>query len=139
MSSTGFGWACDTSVAIASVDPNHDAHQESRRVVSERKPVLAGHAAVETFSVLTRLPVPLRVSAAVARDLMRRVFGPACWPAAGAMDGFLDDLADAGIVGGATYDALVAFAATTNGLTLLTRGSTGRTDLPSTGNPPRTH
>ncbi len=60
---TADAWACDTSVAVAALDPNHQHHAECRREVLAHRPVLAGHATFETYSVLTRLPPPLRLTA----------------------------------------------------------------------------
>lgn len=121
MSGGGGRWACDTSVAIPALEPNHEAHERCRRIVRRRRPVLAGHAVIETYAVLTRLPVPLRVSPATAWELLRRTFGDPCWIDGGDVVGLLDSLAQRGIVGGATYDGLVGAAASRGGRTLLTR------------------
>lgn len=64
--SDGELYACDTSMAIAALDPNHEGHGASRRRVVETRPALAGHAAFETYAVLTRLPPPLRLSGSQA-------------------------------------------------------------------------
>ena len=63
MTSSDEQWACDTSVAVAALDPAHEAHPACRRALVDLRPVLAGHAAFETYSVLTRMPIPLRLSA----------------------------------------------------------------------------
>ena len=55
MTSKGKRWACDTSVAVAALDPAHEAHPACRRALIDLRPALAGHAAFETYSVLTRL------------------------------------------------------------------------------------
>ncbi len=48
----------DTSVAVALCVADHEGRAPSRGVVEGRRIGLAGHAAWETFSVLTRLPPP---------------------------------------------------------------------------------
>lgn len=52
----------DTSVAVAIVVEDHEHHAATMRAINGRRLGLAGHAAFETFSVLTRLPPPLRRS-----------------------------------------------------------------------------
>lgn len=103
------------------MDPNHESHDGCRSVVAERHPVLAGHAAFETYAVLTRLPPPARVDGPVASALLREAFGEPCWLGDEVSALLLDRLAEVAIVGGATFDALVAAAADSNGRGLLTR------------------
>jgi hypothetical protein len=79
MSSNAERWACDTSVAIASLDPSHEAHAPCRPALVGLRPALAGHAAFETYSVLTRLPIALRLSAAQARQVLAAAFPGRCW------------------------------------------------------------
>ena len=80
-------WACDTSVAIAALDPTHEAHPVCRKALVDLRPVLAGHAAFETYSVLTRLPIPLRLSADQAASVLAEAFPGDCWlDAAGMRD-----------------------------------------------------
>lgn len=50
----------DTSPAIALVVADHEHHEATFRALEGRRLGLCGHAAFETFSVLTRLPVPNR-------------------------------------------------------------------------------
>jgi predicted nucleic acid-binding protein len=114
-------WACDTSVAVASLDPSHEAHTVCRRALVDLRPVLAGHAAFELYSVLTRLPLPLRLTAHQARDVISRAFQGACWLDEDHAEQLRDELGSLGIVGGSVYDALVGRAAATNDHTLLTR------------------
>lgn len=114
-------WACDTSVAVAALDPSHDAHSAARRALVDRRPALAGHAAFETYSVLTRLPVPLRVSPGNAARALRKAFPEDCWLDERESARLRDELASSGLVGGAVYDALVGRAAAVNGRVLLTR------------------
>ena len=115
------GWACDTSVAIAALDPTHEAHPACRRVLVDLRPALAGHAAFETYSVLTRLPVGLRLSADQAVSVLAAAFPAECWLNAAGIRDLREKLATLDIVGGSVYDALVGQASVASGRTLLTR------------------
>lgn len=121
MTSNADRWACDTSVAVAGLDPNHEAHGICRRALIEFRPALAGHAAFEAHAVLTRLPVPLRLRPEQASQALARAFPEPCWLDASSTAELWSRLGDLGLAGGATYDALVAAAARTNGRRLLTR------------------
>ncbi len=114
-------WACDTSVAIPALDPNHEAHAASRKALIKHRPALAGHAAYEAHAVLTRLPVPLRLAPAQAAQVLALAFPETCWlsPAESARLRF--ELGERGVIGGAVFDALVGRAAAADGRTLLTR------------------
>lgn len=114
-------WACDTSVALAALDPQHEAHAPCRRALVELRPALAGHAAFETYSVLTRLPPPLRLTPHQAGHVLAAAFEPDCWLDAAESSQLRADLGGLGIVGGSVYDALVGRSAAANGRTLLTR------------------
>ena len=121
MRSNADRWACDTSVAVAALDPNHEAHRACRRALVEHRPALAGHAAFETYSVLTRLPLPLRLSAGQAASVLSAAFPEDCWLDATGTRALRGRLAGLDIVGGSVYDALVGQAATANHRVLLTR------------------
>jgi len=121
MTSNGERWACDTSVAVAALDPAHEAHPACRRVLVKLRPALAGHAAFETYSVLTRLPFPLRLSADQAVSVLAAAFPGDCWLDAAATRDLRERLGVLDIVGGSVYDALVGQASVANGRTLLTR------------------
>lgn len=121
MTSSDDLWACDTSVAVAALDPTHEAHRTCRRAVIELRPALAGHAVFETYSVLTRLPLPLRLSAGQAASVLAAAFPQDCWLDVTATRELREQLASLDIVGGSVYDALVGQAAGTNRRTLLTR------------------
>src|SRR5690625_3303694 len=64
--SPGSGVACDTSVLVPAMVTWHPRHEDSRRTVTETVTALPSHVLVETYSVLTRLPAPHRLSPAVA-------------------------------------------------------------------------
>ena len=88
---------------------------------AELDPALAGHAAWETFSVLTRMPGQLAVDAPTAAAVIGRTFPEVCWLAPDASQALFTRLHTIGLIGGAVYDALVGEAARTNGCRLLTR------------------
>ena len=119
--SSGDRWAVDTSVAVAALDAGHSAHAFCREAVQRHRPVLAGHAAFETFSVLTRMPGSLSVDPLDAAALMDRVFPEVVWLAPNDAQALRSKLPTVGISGGAVYDALVGHAALSNGRRLLTR------------------
>lgn len=75
----------------------------------------------ETYSVLTRLPLPLRLSATQAASVLAQAFPTECWLDASATGALFEQLADREILGGSVYDALVGQAALTNRRILLTR------------------
>ena len=111
----------DTSVAVALAAAGHEYHHSTKDAVSGRSCGLSGHAAFETFSVLTRLPPPnRRTPRAVARLLAHNFPGSRFLSAQGA-ERLHARLASLGIAGGAVYDALVAAAAAEHGITLATR------------------
>jgi predicted nucleic acid-binding protein len=113
-------YATDSSVAVAAIDEAAESHDLALAKVRELRPVLAGHAALETYSVLTRLPGSRRLSADEAEAAIAADFPGSCWPAPESQSGFVARLARLGIVGGAIYDALVAQAALDAKRTLLT-------------------
>lgn len=102
----------DTSAALALVSPDHVAHQAVRARVRGYRLGLAGHARVETYSVLTRLPPPRRLSPAIARQLIDTNFPVRVTLPISEQEQLLEAFERAGIAGGAVYDALVALAAT---------------------------
>jgi predicted nucleic acid-binding protein len=111
----------DTSAAVALVVADHRDHDETFQAVGERRLGLAGHAAFETFSVLTRLPgAARRTPPAVARLLAANFPHTHFLSAAGAA-ALLAKLPDVGIAGGSVYDALVGAAAAEHRLPLATR------------------
>ncbi len=112
--------AADTSIVVAAFASWHEHHGAARRVLDSGLR-LVEHCALETYSVLTRLPAPHRAPGSVVRDFLGarfpdpflRLSGPA-WHT------FLLGLAEAGVRGGATYDALVAATAAAAGAELVT-------------------
>jgi len=111
----------DTSVAVALTVADHEHHEATITAVGGHRLGLAGHAAFETFSVLTRLPTPARRSPATVAGLLATAFPATRFLGAQAAASLLRGLGDAVIAGGAVYDALVGACAAEHGLALATR------------------
>ncbi|MHB8329920.1 MAG: PIN domain-containing protein [Acidimicrobiales bacterium] len=116
----------DTSVAIALVVADHDGHGTTAGSLAGRRLGLAGHAAFETFSVLTRLPSPLRRTPRAARQILSANFPGSRFLGATAAAQLLERLEPMGIAGGAVYDALVGATAAEHRLPLATRDRRAR-------------
>lgn len=119
-------YAVDTSVAVAALDAAHAAHDVCRLAVQSRRPGLAGHAAFESLSVLTRMPGQLGIDASAASDIIGRVFPVVHWMDSETSAKLLARVGAVGLIGGALYDALVGEAARVNGCVLLTRDMRAR-------------
>jgi predicted nucleic acid-binding protein len=111
----------DTSVAVALAVADHEHHQATREAIGGRSCGLSGHAAFETFSVLTRLPPPNRRTPRAVARLLAHNFSGSRFLSAQATEQLQARLAPLGIAGGAVYDALVAATAAEHGITLATR------------------
>ncbi|HET9877151.1 MAG TPA: type II toxin-antitoxin system VapC family toxin [Mycobacterium sp.] len=111
----------DTSAAIPLAVADHQNHGETFQALRGRTLGLAGHAAFETFSVLTRLPSPARRTPATVARLLANTFPETRFLGAQAAASLLAGVGTAGIAGGSVYDALVGAAANEHGLTLVTR------------------
>lgn len=81
---------------------------------------MAGHAAIELMSVLTRLPPPQRLSPAAAHRLLVTDFPETRYLSADEAAELPAEFAAAGLAGGAVYDGLVGAAARQHRLTLIT-------------------
>ena len=111
----------DTSVAVALVVADHVQHAATTEAVGRRRIGLSGHAAFETFSVLTRLPAPARRTPRVVAELLDASFPESRHLSAARARALLGALAAAGIGGGSVYDALVGAAAVEHDAVLATR------------------
>lgn len=109
----------DTSAAVALVHREHADHEATLAAVSGRELGLAGHAVFETFSVLTRLPPPQRVTATAAARLIATNFPQQRHLSVKRTAALLEEFADLGISGEAVYDGLVGAAAAESDLPLL--------------------
>ena len=107
-------------MVVAAFASWHAFHQAALAVL-DRQPALPVQAALEAYSVLTRLPAPHRAPADIVRDFIDGNFGDAILALApDRFGGFLSEMANRGIVGGATYDALIAVTARDVGRELVT-------------------
>jgi predicted nucleic acid-binding protein len=113
--------AVDTSVVIAGFATWHEGHAAAL-IALARRPRLPAAVLVETYSVLTRLPPPHRVSPQTAAAYLKACFTePLLGVPAGDYRRIVDHAVDGAIAGGAVYDAVVAWSAKRAGATLLTR------------------
>lgn len=111
----------DTSVAVPLVVADHAHHATVSAAVGKRRLGLAGHAAFETYSVLTRLPSPARRDPKVVGQVIRAGFPASRFLGAEDAAALLGRLAGLGIAGGAVYDALVGAVAVAHRVPLATR------------------
>lgn len=110
--------AIDTSVLVAALQSWHEAHEPAvealGRALEDSPVVVPLHALVETYSVLTRMPKPRRLSPRTVFDLLDRTLrGKADFASldgAGALD-LLAAFRDRELAGGSVYDAVIAEAA----------------------------
>lgn len=121
--STGPELLVDTSVAVALVVADHEHHDAASEALAGRSLGLAGHAAFETFSVLTRLPPPARRTPVAVARLLEAGFPHTRFLGGAAAASLLAGLPSRGIAGGSVYDALVGAAAAEHELPLATRDS----------------
>ena len=113
--------AVDTSVVVAAFAAWHEAHDAALAALG-RRPQLPAHAALESFSVITRLPPPHRAGAGLVAEFLTRWFPRPYLTLSGkAHRQLLGAAVESGIRGGAIYDALIAAAAREAGATLLSR------------------
>ena len=110
----------DTSVAVAFIVDDHRLHESAVASLTGRDCGLAGHAAFETFSVLTRMPPPARRSPAVIARILETDFPRTRFLSPERAAVLLESFGPYRITGGAVYDALVGAAALEHGLPLMT-------------------
>lgn len=109
----------DTSVLVAAMVEAHPAHERGKawfnRVTSGTdKGVVAARSLAELYSILTTLPVTPPISASDAKQLIQKNVAEKLESVSLSSEDYLqvvDQLAELGIVGGATYDALILRAA----------------------------
>ena len=108
-----------SSVAVPLAVAEHEHHEAFSERVAHCEVGLSGHAAFETFSVLTRLPAPLRRSPATVGRIIGSSFPKSVFLSPEGARSLLPVLARGSIAGGAIYDALVGAAAAEAGIRLL--------------------
>jgi len=111
--------AADTSVVVAAFASWHRSHEVAARAL-RRGTRLIAQCAVETYSVLTRLPPPHRAPADVVWEFLAARF-PEEYLAldSASLKALLKKLPGLGITGGAAYDAVIGATAAHVGATLL--------------------
>lgn len=124
-SSTCAVLAPDTSAVIAALSPWHEAHHPARAALANAEVRLPAHVAFETTSALSRMPEGRRIAPTVVLEALERGFSKP-WLA---LDGdALRQAVQAGVRGGALYDALIAATAATHNAEIL---SADRRALPT--------
>lgn len=112
--------AADTSLVVAAFASWHESHEAARRILDGGLRLIE-HCALETYSVLTRLPPPHRTSGPIVRDFLEIRFPqPFLRLSARGYKDFIRGLPDHGVTGGTAYDALVAATAADCGAELVT-------------------
>lgn len=97
----------------------HDKHEGARRELDGGLR-LPEHCALETYSVLTRLPPPHRAPAELVRDfLLTRFPEPLLRLSPRGYRKFISSMPGREVTGGAAYDALVAAIAAEHGCELV--------------------
>jgi len=115
------GFAIDTSVAIPLLVATHPLNGPVSLWAAGEQLRLCGHALVETYSVLTRLPGPMRVAPSDALRLLDTGFAEPLVLSPSASRVAHRTLAGLGVSGGAAWDGLVALTAREHGAILATR------------------
>lgn len=102
----------DSSVVIAALAPWHVAHSRAREALQDVDVRLVAHVALETISVLSRMPEGRRIAADIVLQAILTRF-PSPWMALEAerVRPALQRAVAHGLRGGALYDALIAATA----------------------------
>src|SRR6185295_20268760 len=109
----------DSSVVIAAFASWHEHHAIAVKALADR-PRLVAHAAVESYSVLTRLPPPHRAQPSIVHEfIVERFPEPLLVLSETGYQELLAVVSANQILGGPTYDALIAFTAAEHEATLL--------------------
>lgn len=112
--------ALDTSVIVAAFGGWHEHHTPAREAVTPASR-LPAHAALEAYSVITRLPEPFRAEPSVVVEFLRRAFPPSRLALPAEQQAELPErLFAAGLSGGAVYDGVIALTALAAGAELVT-------------------
>ena len=112
--------AADTSVVVAAFASWHENHELARQAL-DRGLRLVELCALETYSVLTRLPPPHRTASSIVRQFLQARFPqPYLRLTAARHRRFIFELPEHDVAGGAAYDGLVAATAAAFGAELIT-------------------
>jgi predicted nucleic acid-binding protein len=103
--------AADTSVVVAAFASWHERHEGARKALDGGLRLIE-HCALETYSVLTRLPPPHRAPGVLVREFLAARFPlPFLRMSGRAYKAFVLGMPERAVTGGAAYDALVAATA----------------------------
>jgi len=112
--------AADSSLVVAAFASWHERHEPARRLLDAGLR-LVEHCALESYSVLTRLPAPHRSPGNLVRDfLVARFPDSPLRLGVAEFRKFLLGLPEQRVTGGSTYDALVAATAASHDAELVT-------------------
>lgn len=113
--------AADTSVLVAAFSPWHEHHKPASNAV-DRLDALVAHCLLETYSVLTRLPAPYRMTADVVSKYLQATFGRHKVLGLSPVEQrkLVATCAANGLSGGTVYDAMIAATCARARATLLT-------------------
>lgn len=100
----------DSSVAIAAFGEWHELHETALAALTS-SPSIAAHAALEAYSVLTRLPEPFRAPASTAAEFLEVNFPRRLVLPAAEQRRLPRVMVRAGLRGGAVYDGVVGLTA----------------------------
>lgn len=128
MRSHGVKFALDTSCLVALLAEWHEHHKTAvrgyeKRLARGERLVIAGHAYLECFSVLTRLPPPLTTAPETAAAILSKYLdhGELAGMTAEVCRGAVQDFAARSMGGGRIYDSIIALCSHQAGAaTLLT-------------------
>jgi predicted nucleic acid-binding protein len=112
--------AADASVLVPALLADHEFHDacfESAGLID----AAIGHALVETYAVLTRLPQPCTVPAVQASEALRTYGAQVLVLPGDRLTDTIDRFVIARVSGGSSYDALIAATAAHHGVNVLTR------------------
>ncbi len=119
--------APDSSVVIAALAPWHEAHQAARDALKAGQVGLPAHVALETTSALSRMPQGRRFAPGVVLEALERAFPDGWLTITGEEQRkALRKAVDAGVRGGALYDALIAATAAHHDADLLSADGRAR-------------
>jgi predicted nucleic acid-binding protein len=125
--------AVDTSVVVACFASWHEHHVIARKAMAGR-PRLIAHAAVESYSVLTRLPPPHRAQPSIVHTFITERFTePFLTLSETGYQELLATVAASHILGGPAYDALIAFTAAEHQATLMSLDQRAATTYEAVG------
>lgn len=114
----------DTSVVVAAITASDGDVLSRCRTALDASPSPVAHVLIESFSVLTRLPPPWRLSPAAAHEFLASAFPELPVPLSARGYRFVAKaMGGEQSAGGKVYDAVVARTALEAGQVLLTRDS----------------